>query len=124
MEKFISKNLSDFFNTELPFNKPDSLGRKWGNKQYCQHQMFFVAQYLAASMVFRADLLIPYGNDHAIEELRENLRKLMLLLKYALDNDYRWKDENIDYNELCTYIDNELIKAYPDEQHTPETIPA
>jgi hypothetical protein len=124
MEKFIPSSFISFFNTDLPFPKPDSLARKWGNKQFCQHQMLFAAKQVVDRMLFRADLFLPDSKDLAIEELRENLRKLFLMLEYAVENDDRWQEENIDYSELCAYIDIQLLKTYPDEQHTTETLPA
>jgi hypothetical protein len=123
-EKFISKNLQAYFTTDLPFEKPDSLAQEWGNKQFCQHQMLFAVQHMLEKMVIRCDVFIAESNDVYLEELRTNLRKLLCVLKYAVENDNRWKDQNIDYSELCAYVDIELLKMYPDENHIPETIPA
>jgi hypothetical protein len=124
MEKFLPVSFKDFFETGLPFPNPDKLSREWGNKQFAQHQMLYTAQHVVERMVIRCDIFIPISNDAYLEQLRTHLRKLLCMLKYALDNGDRWKTENIDYLELCAYIDNELLKAYPDENHIPETIPA
>jgi hypothetical protein len=124
MEKFLPLSFKGFFDTELPFPNPERLSREWGNKQFCQHQMLFTAKQIVQKMVFRCDIFIPESNDVYLEELRTYLRKLLCMLTYAVDNDDRWKTQNIDYSELCAYIDIELLKLYPDENHIPETIPA
>jgi hypothetical protein len=124
MEKFLPLSFKNFFETGLPFPNPEKLSHEWGNKQFAQHQMLYTAKHMLMRMVIRCDIFIPDSNDVYLEELRTHLRKLLFMLKYAVDNDDRWKTENIDYSELCAFIDIELLKAYPDENHIPETIPA
>jgi hypothetical protein len=124
MEKFLPLSFKNFFETGLPFPNPEKLSHEWGNKQFAQHQMLYTAKHIVMRMVIRSDIFIPDSNDVYLEELRTHLRKLLCMLKYAVDNDNRWKTENIDYSELCAYIDIELLKEYPDENHIPETIPA
>ena len=124
MEKFLPHSFKTFFDTELPFPNPEKLSREWGNKQFCQHQMLYTAKHIVERMVIRCDIFIPESNDVYLEELRTHLRKLLCLLKYAVENDDRWRKDNIDYSELCAFIDIELLKLYPDENHIPENVPA
>jgi hypothetical protein len=124
VEKLLTSFVSEYFAVPLPNQNPQTIAEWYGNKQWSQHQMLFISCHFLEKAVKRMDLLIPNISDAAVEELRETIRKIALMLRYAVENDSRWKDQNIDFSELCAYIDIELLKEYPDENHIPETIPA
>jgi len=124
VEKLLTSFVSEYFAVPLPNQNPENIAEWYGNKQWSQHQMLFISCHFLEKAVKRMDLLIPNISDAAVEELRETIRKVALMLRYAVENDSRWKDQNIDFSELCAYIDIELLKRYPDEQHTTETLPA
>jgi hypothetical protein len=124
IEKLLSHHVGNYFSKPLPEPNPEDINGRLRNLRWCQHQMLFILDHHVRGIVKRMDILMPEIQDYAVEEARENIRKVSLMLEYSMKNYLRWEEQNIDFSELCAYIDIELLKAYPDEQHTIETLPA
>jgi hypothetical protein len=122
-KKLLSEHLDEYFSNQLPYPEANTATGWWCNKQWSMSQMMWAVDNYLGRVLMDMEIAMPKGYN-GLNEVRQNLRKVSLMLKYAQQNSTRWKEENISYSELCAYIDIELLKSYPDEQHTPETIPA